>query len=295
MRAVDGIDFELHQEETLGLVGESGCGKSTTGRLIMRLIDPSDGHIWFKGKEITKLNRKAIRPLRASMQMIFQDPYSSLNPRKTVKEIIGEGLKLHDNRNASEKKELILETMNKVGLRPEQYRRYPHEFSGGQRQRIGIARSIILNPELIVADEPVSALDVSIQAQVINLLEKLKQELKLSYLFISHDLSVVEHISDRVAVMYMGKIVELAHRDALYNQPRHPYTISLFSAIPVPEVKTKKKRIILKGEIPSALNPPAGCRFHPRCQFTEDDCRQLEPVFMELESGHWVACHHPAE
>ena len=291
VRAVDGIDLEIHRGETLGLVGESGSGKSTTGRLILRLINPTDGRIWFKGQDITGLSRKALRPLRRSMQIIFQDPYSSLNPRMTVAEIIGEGLKRNTSLSARERKEQTLDIMGKVGLRPEQYDRYPHEFSGGQRQRIGIARAIVLHPEFVVADEPLSALDVSIQAQTVNLLEQLKEEFRLSYLFISHDLSVVEHVSDRLAVMYLGKIVELAPRDQLYDTPKHPYTISLLSAVPLPRVHGKRQRIILKGDIPSPFNPPAGCRFHPRCFRAMEICSHQEPDWKDLGKGHFTACH----
>lgn len=291
VQAVDGVKFALHQGETLGLVGESGSGKTTIARLILRLIEPTDGRIWFKGEEITRLNPKAMRPLRQAMQVIFQDPYSSLDPRKTVRDIIGEGLKRHSTMNATERKERIQDTMEKVGLRPEHINRYPHEFSGGQRQRIGIARAIILNPELVVADEPLSSLDVSIQAQVINLLGHLKEEFRLSFLFISHDLNVVEHISDRIAVMYLGKIVELAPRHELYNAPKHPYTTALLSAIPLPQVRRKKGRIILKGDIPSPLHPPAGCRFHTRCYRAMEVCSRQEPEWKNLGSDHFTACH----
>ena len=291
IRAVDGIQFELHRGETLGLVGESGCGKSTTGRLIVRLIDPTEGHIWFQDRDITGLSRKALRPLYKSMQIIFQDPYSSLNPRMTVRDIIGEGLKRNIHMSALERKKQILDSMEKVGLRREHYNRYPHEFSGGQRQRIAIARAIAVKPELVVADEPVSALDVSIQAQVINLLEQLKEEFGLSYLFISHDLSVVEHISDRIAVMYLGKIVELASRDKLYNNPKHPYTISLLSAVPLPQVRKQRERIILKGDIPSPLYPPTGCRFHTRCYRSMEICSRLKPAWKKVGDGHFTACH----
>lgn len=293
VRAVDGISFELQKGETLSLVGESGCGKSTTARLILRLIDPTMGRIWFQDNEITHLSRKAMRPLRPQMQIIFQDPYSSLNPRLTVKDIIGEGLKRHTKLRAKERKEQVMEIMQKVGLRPEHYDRYPHEFSAGQRQRIAVARAIVLRPQLVVADEPVSALDVSIQAQVINLLDNLKAEFGLSYLFISHDLSVVEHISDRVAVIYMGQIVELAPPDQLYAHPAHPYTAALFSAVPLPMAKHKKKRIILKGDVPSPLNPPAGCRFHPRCHYAQAICTESPPEITEIEPGHHLACHFP--
>jgi len=291
VRAVDDIQFEIHEGETLGLVGESGSGKSTTGRCILRLIDPTGGRIWFKGQEITDMSRKALRPLRQSMQIIFQDPYSSLNPRMTVKEIIGEGLWSNRDLSAREKKERILETMDRVALRPEHYDRHPHEFSGGQRQRIGIARAVILNPEMIVADEPLSALDVSIQAQVINLLERLQEEFGFSYLFISHDLSVVEHISTRIAVMYLGKIVELASKEELYNNPKHPYTVSLLSAVPVPKVQKKRGRIILKGDIPSPLQLPKGCNFHTRCPRRIKICSEVAPEWRDLGNGHYAACH----
>ena len=291
VRAVDGVGIEIHHGETLGLVGESGSGKSTLGRLILRLIEPTEGHIWFQSRDITNLSRKALQPLRKNMQIIFQDPYSSLNPRMTVSKIIGEGLKHNAKMNAQEKKNRILDIMEKVGLRPEHYNRFPHEFSGGQRQRIGIARAIILNPEFVVADEALSALDVSIQAQIINLLEKLKGELRLSYLFISHDLSVVEHISDRIAVMYLGKIIELAPAGQLYNKPKHPYTISLLSAVPVPKVHGKQRRIILSGDIPSPFNPPKGCRFHPRCFQAMEVCSQIEPIWKDCGGGHFIACH----
>jgi oligopeptide/dipeptide ABC transporter ATP-binding protein len=272
-------------------VGESGSGKSTIGRCILRLIDPTAGRIFFKEQNITDLSRKALRPLRKKMQIVFQDPYSSLNPRMTLGEIIGEGLRANGKQDSKQKKEMVFDIMEKVGLRPEHYKRYPHEFSGGQRQRIGVARAFILNPELVVADEPVSALDVSIQAQVVNLLQRLKTEFRISYLFISHDLSVVEHISDRIAVMYLGKIVELAQKDRLYDNPKHPYTISLLSAVPIPQIRQKRRRIILSGDIPSPIHPPSGCRFHTRCYKVMDICRRDEPVFKDLGGGHFTACH----
>jgi len=291
VRAVDGVNLEIHQEETLGLVGESGSGKSTIGRCIVRLLDPTEGKIWYRGSDITGLSRKALRPLRKSVSIIFQDPYSALNPRMTVGEIIGDGLKHNSGMSSREVKERVQIVMEKVGLLPEHYSRYPHEFSGGQRQRVGVARSIASHPDLVVADEPTSALDVSIQAQVINLLEQLKEEFQLSYLFISHDLNVVEHVSDRIAVMYLGKIVEFAPKDQLYDNPKHPYTIALLSAIPIPQVNRKRQRIILKGDLPSPINPPSGCRFHTRCPNRFEPCDQIEPQLMEATSGHMVACH----
>jgi len=293
VKAVDGLSFDLRRGETLSLVGESGCGKSTVARLILRLIEPTQGRIMFEGRDITSFSRRAMRPLRPALQIIFQDPYSSLNPRLTVKDIIGEGLRRYQRLEAEQLRERILEIMEKVGLRPEHYQRHPHEFSGGQRQRIGVARSIVLNPKLVVADEPLSALDVSIQAQVLNLLAKLKKELGLSYLFISHDLSVVEYISDRIAVMYLGRIVELAPSDELYARPIHPYTQALFSAAPLPLVGRKKSRIILKGDVPSPLAPPPGCRFHTRCVHRQAVCSESSPPLEELEPGRWVACHFP--
>jgi len=289
--AVDDVNFSLGRGETLGLVGESGCGKSTTGRTILRLIEPTDGMIAFEGQDITKLDKSAMRGLRREMQIIFQDPYASLNPRMTVGSIIGEPLEIHKMARGSEKEERVASLLQKVGLRAEDMRKYPHEFSGGQRQRIGIARALALNPKLIVCDEPVSALDVSIQAQVINLLEDLQDEFGLSYLFIAHNLNVVEHISDRVAVMYLGQIVELASDEDMYKNPQHPYTEALLSAVPIPDPTVKKKRIILEGDVPSPINPPTGCHFHTRCMYKEKICEEVEPEFKDIGGGHWVACH----
>jgi oligopeptide transport system ATP-binding protein len=289
--AVDDINFTLEKGETLGLVGESGCGKSTTGRTILRLIEPTDGAIYFEGQNITGLDKGAMRALRREMQIIFQDPYASLNPRMTVGSIIGEPLEIHKIARGSEKQERVASLLQKVGLRAEDMRKYPHEFSGGQRQRIGIARALALNPKLIVCDEPVSALDVSIQAQVINLLEDLQAEFGLSYLFIAHNLNVVEHISNRVAVMYLGQIVELASDEELYKNPQHPYTEALLSAVPIPDPTVKKKRIILEGDVPSPINPPRGCHFHTRCMYKEKICEEVEPEFKNIGGGHWVACH----
>jgi oligopeptide transport system ATP-binding protein len=289
--AVDDINFTLGKGETLGLVGESGCGKSTTGRTILRLIEPTDGMISFEGQDITHLDKSAMRALRREMQIIFQDPYASLNPRMTVGSIIGEPLEIHKIAKGSEKEERVASLLQKVGLRAEDMRKYPHEFSGGQRQRIGIARALALNPKLIVCDEPVSALDVSIQAQVINLLEDLQAEFGLSYLFIAHNLNVVEHISNRVAVMYLGQIVELASDEELYKNPQHPYTEALLSAVPIPDPTVKKKRIILEGDVPSPINPPKGCHFHTRCMYKDKICEEVEPEFKDIGGGHWVACH----
>ncbi len=288
--AVDGVSFALKKGETLGLVGESGCGKTTTGRLILRLIELTEGEIYFEGQEISRLPKTAMRALRRNMQIIFQDPYASLNPRMTVGKILAEPLKIHHVAKGKAREDRVTELLEKVGLHADHRRRYPHEFSGGQRQRIGIARALALNPKLIVADEPVSALDVSIQAQVINLLEDLKREFGLSYLFIAHDLSVVEYMSDRVAVMYLGKIVELAASDQLYNNPKHPYTQALLSAVPIPDPRNEKKRQILQGDVPSPINPPNGCHFHTRCPYRTDECTQFEPAFTDTGNGHFVAC-----
>jgi oligopeptide/dipeptide ABC transporter ATP-binding protein len=291
VRAVDRVSFSIEQGETLGLVGESGCGKTTVGRSILRLIEPTSGQVRFNGQDLLRLDREALRRARASLQIIFQDPFSSLNPRMNVGQIIAEPIKNHLEVSTAEIKERVAQLMEKVGLHPEQMSRYPHEFSGGQRQRIGIARALALNPLLIICDEPVSALDVSIQAQVINLLAQLQEQMNLSYLFIAHDLSVVEHISNRVAVMYLGNIVELANDQELYRNPLHPYTQALLSAVPIPDPEVQKKRIILQGDVPSPLNPPAGCAFHPRCHKRGDLCALKEPEFQVLGGDHWIACH----
>jgi oligopeptide transport system ATP-binding protein len=294
IKAVDDITFHIEKGETLGLVGESGCGKSTTGATILRLEDVTEGTIAFKGKSIFSLDKKESKQMCRNIQIIFQDPYSSLNPRMNVTDIVGEPLALHGLvKNRKEKYQKVKEIFEKVGITEEQMKRYPHEFSGGQRQRIGIARAIAVNPDLIVADEPVSALDVSIQAQVINLLQDLQKEFGLTYLFIAHDLSVVEHISDRIAVMYLGKIVEVAQKDVLYNNPMHPYTKSLIESVPIadPKLARKKKRKVLQGDVPSPSNPPQGCRFHTRCPKVMEICKHEEPIFKDYGDEHFVACH----
>jgi peptide/nickel transport system ATP-binding protein/oligopeptide transport system ATP-binding protein len=297
VRAVDGVSFDVVEGETLGLVGESGCGKSTTARLLTRLLEPTSGSINYKGQEIARLSRNDLKPLRRDMQMIFQDPYSSLNPRKTVGSIIGEPFVIHEvESDAGKRKKRVQELMDIVGLNPEHYNRFPHEFSGGQRQRIGVARAIALKPKLIVADEPVSALDVSIQAQVINLLEELQDELGLTIIFIAHDLSIVRHVCDRIAVMYLGKIVELADADALFEHPRHPYTGALLSAVPIPDPRLAKgrNRQVLGGDVPSPTNPPPACRFHTRCSKAKDGvCNVEEPLLEHKDGGNLAACHFP--
>ncbi len=298
VHAVDGVSFDVREGETLGLVGESGCGKSTTARLITRLLDPTSGAIRYRGRDIAGMSRRELKPLRREMQMIFQDPYSSLNPRKTVGTIIGEPFVIHDVEPDSKRRKLVVQDlMEQVGLNPEHYNRLPHEFSGGQRQRIGVARAIALNPKLVVADEPVSALDVSIQAQILNLLRDLQRDLGLTIIFIAHDLSVVRHMCDRIAVMYLGKIVELASADELYSHPRHPYTGALLSAVPVPDPRLagQKQRQVLQGDVPSPTNPPPACRFHTRCpKFVEGHCNVEEPLLDKKDdSGGLAACHYP--
>lgn len=290
VKAVDGLSFKIYEGETLSLVGESGCGKSTTGRVIMKLLEATEGRVIFEGEDITNYSPEKIRPYRKEFQMIFQDPYASLNPRMTIKEIIEEPLFVH-NLEENRRVERVVELLEEVGLSKHHLNRYPHEFSGGQRQRIGIARALAVNPKLIVADEPVSALDVSIQSQILNLLKDLQEQHNLTYLFIAHDLSVVEHISDRVAVMYLGRIVEMTSRDNLFQTPLHPYTKALISAVPVPDPTLKRDRIVLTGDIPSPANPPSGCTFHTRCPFAQDICKKENPEFKDYGDEHFVACH----
>lgn len=291
VKAVDGLTFDIRKGETLGLVGESGCGKSTTGRLMLRLLEPTAGSVEFEGKNVFEASTSEMRALRKDMQIIFQDPYASLNPRMSVGDIIAEPLRLYKLASGAEIQKKVEYLLGCVGLAPYQARRYPHEFSGGQRQRVGIARALALNPKLMICDEPVSALDVSIQSQVLNLLKDLQQEFGLTYLFIAHGLNVVKHVSDRIGVMYLGKMVELATDDELYQNPLHPYTKALLSAVPIPDPRAKKERIILTGDVPSPVNPPQGCRFHTRCYVCQDICKQHEPVFKRIKPGHWVACH----
>lgn len=291
VRAVDGVNLTVYPGETVSIVGESGCGKSTTGRCILRLIEPTDGEIWFDGKNIRDFNQTELRKARRNMQLVFQDPFASLNPRKSVGQILEDPLIVHGIGTAAERRKQVEEIIEIVGLTKQHLNRFPHEFSGGQRQRIGIARALILRPKLIIADEPVSALDVSIQAQILNLMQDLQKEFKLTYLFISHDLSVVRHISDRVAVMYLGKVVEVADKKSLYENPTHPYTQALLSAVPVPNPHHTAQRIILEGDMPSPANPPTGCTFHPRCRHCMDICKTTAPPVKEQSAGHWVSCH----
>ncbi|MFC4799540.1 ABC transporter ATP-binding protein [Neobacillus sp. GCM10023253] len=291
VKAVDDVTFHLYEGETYGLVGESGCGKSTLGRTILRLTDPTDGEVFFGGTDIFKLSNSEFRKQRQNLQMVFQDPYSSLNPRKRIGDSIGEPMVIHNIGTSQERMERVFDILEKVGLHADTYYRFPHEFSGGQRQRIGLARALVVNPKLVICDEPVSALDVSIQSQIINLLEDLQEEFGLTYLFVAHDLSVVRHISDRIGVMYLGKMVEEAETDELFANPLHPYTKALLSSIPHPNPKIKQEKIILKGEIPSPINPPSGCNFHTRCPLATDICKQAVPKRVEKRPGHFVACH----
>jgi oligopeptide transport system ATP-binding protein len=297
VRAVDDVSFAVAEGETLGLVGESGCGKSTLSRSVLQLLEPTSGSVRFEDREIVGLKGKELRGLRRQMQMIFQDPYASLNPRKRVSQIIGDPLSLHGVASGEELRHSVRELLDRVGLNPEHYNRYPHEFSGGQRQRIGIARALALRPKLIVADEPVSALDVSIQAQIINLLEDLQGEFGLTYIFVAHDLGVIRHVSDRIAVMYLGKIVEIGPAEAVYSNPIHPYTLTLLSAIPIPDPRENAQRnpVVAEGDVPSPANPPAACRFHTRCPYATEICSEVEPELIHHGGGHWAACHHPLD
>jgi oligopeptide/dipeptide ABC transporter ATP-binding protein len=292
VQAVDDVSFTIRKGETLGLVGESGCGKTTVGRSLLRLVEPTSGSVIFEGKDVLSLRKKELKDLRRDMQIIFQDPYASLDPRVPIGESVMEGLNIHKIGNRHDRYDFMIETLRKVGLEDYHARRYPHEFSGGQRQRIGIARALALKPKFIICDEPVSALDVSIQSQVLNILKDLQADFNLTYLFIAHNLSVVEHISERVAVMYLGKIVELTARDTLFKLPLHPYTQALMSAIPIADPTLKRQRTILKGDVPSPLNPPSGCRFHPRCPVARENCSVEEPILREIRPGHQVACHY---
>lgn len=295
VKAVDGITFQIRKGETFGLVGESGCGKSTLGRTILRLIPATEGQVMYNGEDILTYDKKKMWEMRRKLQIIFQDPYSSLNPRMTVYDLISAPLEVYKVGTKEERREMVEEILQEVGLDKQYLNRFPHEFSGGQRQRIGIARALILNPEFVVCDEAVSALDVSVRAQVLNLMRNMQQKKNLTYLFISHDLSVVRHISDRIAVMYLGSVVEVAEKAQLYSNPMHPYTKALLSAIPLPDVKKKRQRIILEGDVPSAYNPPSGCKFHTRCPYATDRCRQEAPVLQEVEKGHKAACHRALE